>query len=303
MQPARTSRLIALIAVFVATLVLAACGSASKEGATGGSTSKAIKPSAAVDGFDSPYCVTARKWAVHELNGGGDGAYARGGPAALHQWWNEQLTYLATSLEQAPSVIHDAEAINERTIRTVLTPVLEKYGFDFQRVEAEASASEKAFAEQPPPDVAKAQETRNLYQNRVCGYGGSPPAANVTFTPSAAAKPYCEAVAAFRNDLEKVVSSGFDPEAFRSFVTSNSFSEALDAEEATAPSEIAADVKVDSEWDRTRKLRVLEKFDYDLRRILLEGSAEDVAVFTYWDPGIAQHDSRITAYQEQVCGG
>jgi hypothetical protein len=48
---------------------------------------------------------------------------------------------------------------------------------------------------------------------------------------------------------------------------------------------------------------VLEKFDYDLRRILLEGSAEDIAVFTYWDPAIVDHDSRVTAYQEQVCGG
>ena len=25
-----------------------------------------------VEAFDSAYCVTARKWAVHELNGGGD---------------------------------------------------------------------------------------------------------------------------------------------------------------------------------------------------------------------------------------
>jgi hypothetical protein len=200
-------------------------------------------------------------------------------------------------------VIRDAEVINERAIRTLLTPLLEKYGFDFERVQAEASASEKAFADHPSPEVAAAQETRNLYQNRVCGYGGPPPAAKVSFTASVAAKPYCEAVAAFRNGLDKVSSSGFDPETFRSFVTSDSFSEALDAQEATAPSEIAADVKTESEWDRTRKLKVLEEFDYDVRRILLEGSAQDLAVFTYWDPAIVDHDSRITAYQEQVCGG
>jgi hypothetical protein len=303
MQPARTSRLSAMVAVFAATVVLAACGSASKEGATGGSASTTIQPSAAVEGFASPYCVTARKWAVHEMNGGGDGAYARGGPAALKKWWDEQLAYLATSLQQAPPVIHDAEVVNERAIRTLLTPLLEKYGFDFERVQAEASASEKAFADHPTPELARAQETRNLYQDRVCGYGGSPPAADVTFTASAAAKPYCKAAAAQREGLDQIASSGFDPEEFRSFATSDTLSEALDTQDATAPSEIAADVKAVNEWVRTRWLKVAEEFDYDYRRILLEGSAEDLAAFTNWNPAIVEQDRRVTAYQEQVCGG
>jgi hypothetical protein len=46
----------------------------------GGTDKQAAVP---VDGFDSAYCVTARKWAVHELNGGGDGAL-RAGRSALH---------------------------------------------------------------------------------------------------------------------------------------------------------------------------------------------------------------------------
>ena len=62
-------------------------------------------------------------WAAHELNGGGDGAYARGGPPALERWWNEQLAYLKTSLRQAPPAIRRAEALNERVIRTRLTPL------------------------------------------------------------------------------------------------------------------------------------------------------------------------------------
>jgi hypothetical protein len=279
--------------------VLAGCGG-SDDKETASDAKKAASP---IEGFDSPYCVTARKWAAHELKGGGDGAYARGGPAALKKWANDQLAYLKTSLEQVPPVIHDAEVINERAIRTRLTPVLEKYGFDIKRVEAEGSASEKALITEPPPEVAKAQEARNRYQNRVCGYGGSPPAADVTFKASAAAKPYCKAVAAQQDDLEKLESSGFDPEAFRSYAASDSFSEALDAQAATAPSGIAADVKTDNEWESTRKVKVLEKFGYDLRRILLEGSAKDLAVMTDWDPAIVKQDSRITAYQEQVCGG
>jgi hypothetical protein len=271
----------------------------------GGDDSKTALPVERVDAkaFDSPYCVTARKWAVHELTGGGDGAYARGGPAALEKWWNEQLAYLKTSLRQAPPAVQDAEAVNELAIRTRLTPLVEKYGFDFERVAAEASASEKAFADHPPAELAKAQEVRNLYQNRVCGYGGPPPAADVTFTASASAKPYCEAVALQRKHLDEFASSGFDPEAFRSYVTSDSFSGVLDKQTAKAPSEIATDVKTDIEWVRTRWLEVAEEFDYDLRRILLEGSADDVAAFTFWAPAIVEQDSRITAYQEQACGG
>jgi hypothetical protein len=70
----------------------------------------------------------------------------------------EQLAYLRTSLRQAPPVVHSAEVLNERAIRTRLTPLLEKYGFDYKRVDAEASASEKRFAGEPPREVAKAQE-------------------------------------------------------------------------------------------------------------------------------------------------
>jgi hypothetical protein len=39
-----------------------------------------------------------------------------------------------------------------------------------------------------------------------------------------------------------------------------------------------------------------------VRRMLLEGSAADLATVTYWDPAIVEQDSRVTAYREQVCG-
>jgi len=124
-------------------------------------------------------------------------------------------------------------------IRTRLTPVLEKYGFDAQRVETEGSASERIFSTEPPPEVAQAQETRNLYQDRVCGYGGPPRAADVTFAASPAAQPYCEAVAAQRNGQQ---AAGLDPAAVQSYVTSDTRSENLDTQDATAPAEIVADV-------------------------------------------------------------
>ncbi len=282
-----------LAALTLGLAVLAGCG---------GSDDDAALPAEQVAAFSSPYCVTARQWAVHELDGGGDGAYASGGPPALRKWWGEQLAYLKTSLSQAPPEVRSAEALNERVIRTRLTPIMEKYGFDYMRATTEASDSERALVQDPPRKVAKAQAARNAYQNRVCGYGGSPPAADVTFAPSPAAKPYCKAVAAQNEAFENVVSSGFDPEALRSYVSSDGFLQALHAQDATAPADIADDVEADIAWVRTRKLELLEQFDYDLRRIMLEGSAEEVAAWNYFDPEIVGQESRVVAYQEQVCG-
>ena len=291
MQRPRSTRHPLLVAAAVvltlALAVLAGCG--------GSDDKETALP--AVVGFESAYCITIRNWQVHELDSVDDSD-----PAALEKYWNEYLIYLETLLQQAPPVIHDATVINTRGIRTVFTPVLEKYDFDFKRIEAEGSASEQAVLGEPPSDVAEAQAAIDSYDARVCGSGASPPAADVVFKASSSSKAYCEAAAGLENGFEKVVSSGFAPAAFRSYVTSDGFSEALDATDAIAPSEIAADVKADNEWIRTRKLKVLEEFDYDLRRLLLEGTAEDLAVFTYFDPAIIEQDSRRTAYHEQVCG-
>ena len=180
--------------------------------------------------------------------------------------------------------------------------MLAKYGFDFDRIESEATARERAFADHPPARYARAQEVRDLYQNRVCGYGGSPPPADVKFTPTSAAKPYCRAAAAQEKGLGQVAASGFAPRAFRTYVTSKHFLAALDEQEAKAPAEIAEDVKADIAWVRDRKLAVAEKYGYDLRRIMREGSAAELAVWTYWDPAIRRQDSRIEAYVAQVCG-
>ena len=109
----------------VGSATLAACG---------GDQDGSGLPATWVEAFESPYCVTARAWAVHELDGGGDGAYARGGPKALEMWWAEQLAYLETSLRQAPAEVRDAEAVTERFIRTRLTPLVRRYGFDAERL-------------------------------------------------------------------------------------------------------------------------------------------------------------------------
>ena len=142
----------------------------------------------------------------------------------------------------------------------------------------------------------------DAYRNRVCGYGGSPPPADVVFKASSTTKAYCAAGAAQEQGLEKVAASGFDPDAFRAHVTSDTFLRALDEQDTKAPPEIAADVKADNAWVRDHKLKVLAKYDYDLRRVLLEGSADELAEFTYFDPAIVRQDSRVEAYQAQLCG-
>jgi hypothetical protein len=283
------------IAVLIVGLaVVAGCGGDE-------AVAPAKKAAAPAGGFNSAYCVTARKWAAHELEGDGNEVFVRGGPAALEKYWGEWLAYLEDAARQAPPQIRNAMVMHERAIRTVLTPVLEKYGFDPSRIAAEGSAAEKALGE-PTAEQAKAQDAIHAYDDKVCGYGGSPPAADVTFTASAAAKPYCEAVAAQRKDLDEIAASGFDPDAVRSYATSGRVIASLDKQEATAPPEIAADVKADSEWARTRQLEAWKKFDYDARRLLLEGSAADLAAWSYWDPAIREQGSRVTAYQEQICG-
>ena len=63
-----------LAAAAVAALVLGLALVAS--GCGGGDDESTALSAEQVAAFGSPYCLTARKWAVHELDGGGDDAAA-----------------------------------------------------------------------------------------------------------------------------------------------------------------------------------------------------------------------------------
>ncbi len=254
-----------------------------------------------VAGTESPYCDTFRAWQVHELEGDADDPAIAGNPAAFEKYWNEYLEYNKTSLQQAPPVIRDEWAVSERSVRTVLTPVLEKYDFDVSRIQREGTPAEKALGT-PPPAVQKAQATIHAYESRVCGTEPPRPA-KVAFKPDRSSKAYCTALGKFNSGLEKVASSRFDPDVMRAVVTGESFTESLDALERSAPDEIGADQEAQSEWLRTRWSDVVADFDYDIRRIWLDGTPEDRAVFHLSHPDIVEHESRLTAYEEQVCGG
>ena len=89
----------------------------------------------------------------------------------------------------------------------------------------------------------------------------------------------------------------------RELVTGDRFTELLDGLNDAAPAEIAADVRADTEWFRTRWSDVVAKYDYDLRGIYLDGTPEDLTVFNRTHPDVLEHASRNVAYEEQVCEG
>ena len=223
----------ALVSATMGLAVLSACGG-------GGSDESAFTP---VAGTESAYCDTYRAWQAHELDGEGDD---QANPTAREKYWSEYLAFNETSLQQAPPAIRDEWVVSERAVRTVVTPVLEKYDFDFERLAREGTATERAI-DGPPPAVQRAQAAIHAYEDRVCGTG-LPTAADVVFKASGSSKPYCTALSRSNRGFEKVASSRFDPDVMRTFVTGDSFLEALDALDTTAPAEIAADVSAESEW-------------------------------------------------------
>jgi hypothetical protein len=250
-----------------------------------------------VEGTESAYCDTYRAWQVHELDGGtGDD---QPNAAAFRAYWKDYLEFNETSLRQAPAEIRDEWIVSERAIRTVLTPVLEKYDFDVQRIATEGTAAEKALGE-PPPEAQKAQDAIHAYEDRVCGVA-TPPAASVAFKADASSQPYCAALSGFNRRFEQVGSSRFDPGLMRSVFTADSFMESLAELEETAPDGIAADQEAVSEWFRSSWSDVVAEHDYDIRRIWLDGTPEDRAVFTFSHPDVVDHRARLTAYEEQVC--
>jgi hypothetical protein len=281
----------ALVLVILQLAALAGCG-----GSDGDET--AFTP---VAGNVSAYCDAYRAWQVHELDGGeGDD---QPNPAALRKYWNEYLIFEETLLHEAPPEIRDQVVIKVSGIRTLMTPLLEKYDFDAKRMEREGSAAEQALFEEPPPAIQKAQDAQHAYEDRTCGTAPSPPAADVVFKANGSSKPFCTALSAFNNELDKVASSRFDPDVMRTFVTGDSFTKVLDGLDSAAPAEIAANVKADTEWFRTRWSDVIAEYDYDIRGIYLDGTPEDLAVFNRTHPDVLEHTSRNTAYAEQVCGG
>ena len=276
-------------AMTVGLAVVAGCG--------GGGGDDAFTP---VAGSASPYCQAYRAWKVYELDAGG--AFDQPNPAALRTWWNEYLVAEETMLREAPSETRDAVEVRMSHIRTVLTPLMEKYDFDLGRMRSEGTAEDlDALFGPPSAELDKAQRADYAYAAAACGTSPTPPVADVAFEAEVSSTPYCAALDAFNTEVEKVSDSRFDPDVTRTFVTGDRFSEILDRLDDTAPAEIAEDVEADTEWFRNRWSDVMADYEYDIRAIYLRGTPEDLAVFNRTHPDVLEHTSRTAAYEEQVC--
>jgi hypothetical protein len=283
-----TGRIVALAALTLGTAVLCACSSEDEA---------AFVP---VAGSDGAYCATYRSWKVYELDHGE--GFDQPTPAATRTFWKAYVSSEETLLRHAPPEIRSAVEVKVRFIRARMTPVVEKYGFDLERIRAEGTPSERAaIFEAPPADVRNAQAKAYLYEDKACGTQPSPPPADVRFTARNASKRFCAAQGAFNRELDEIAASRFDPNVMRAVFTGNRVSALLDRAERAAPREIADDVEADAEWFRTRLADVLQRYDYDLRKIYLDATPEDLAVFNRTHPDVVQHASRIAAYEEQVC--
>ena len=286
----RRLRATTLLVLTLGSSVLAGCAA---------SDDAAFTPEA---GSHSAYCTTYRAWKAFELDAGG--AFDQPTPAALRTWWNAYLVAEETMLEEAPAKIRSAVGVKVGHIRTVMTQLLEKYGFDLHRVRRKGTPAEQtAFFGLPPAEVEQAQEVQYAYEDQTCGAAPSPPAADVVFVRHRSSKRYCGVLAAFNRELQGVAASKFDPDVMRALVASSRFSKILDRVDAAAPAVIAADVRADTEWFRTRWSEVLAEHGYDIRSIYVRGTPEELAVFNRTHPDVLAHTSRTTAYEEDVCLG
>lgn len=262
------------------TLLIASCGD--DGGSAGGNA-------------DSAYCKTVRNWAVRDLT-----PIDESDPAAFKPYWGEYLVHVDAARGQAPAEVRDEWVVNSDALKGIATPLFDKYGYSFERIMTEGTDAEKALIDEQPAAVEEAQAAIHEYESRVCG-SESYVFSDATFEAGSASEVYCETAVALQEASAEWVTSGFAPDAVRAFVEDSSYVTLINDQTSKAPPEIAGDVKADNAWYLKQWRDVLKKFDYDVRRLLLEGTANDRAAFQQSDPAIRKQHARVAAYEEQVC--
>lgn len=287
----------ALVAVagLLAVVSLAACGDDSSSSADRSATDPTTT-TALVDDPESPYCRTALEWQVHELD-----PVDQSDPDALHAYFDDYVEFYATATEQAPDEIADDWAVSNDALNNLLVPVVERYGYDVARMAAEGTPEEAALFDDPPAEVVAAQTATHAYESRVCGAGQPAAATDVTFTGDADST-YCRNAAEFDGAFGEIVANGAQADEVEAFMTDSDNLEALATAYEDAPEDIAADEQALDEFAVDVQLPVIESYDFDFRRLLLEASPDERARFQYTDPEIREQFMRVQAYAEQVCG-
>jgi hypothetical protein len=280
-----TRRTIRPILAAALVVVVAACGDDGGGGGAGGET-------AAADPSESAYCNAAIDWAIHELTPVDDTD-----PAAFRAYWTEYRAFEAEALDAAPDELRAAWELKIETEDTTVTPVFEKYDFDVNVMMESATPQEQAIFD-APPDVQAAQDRILAYESEVCG-AQQPLAADVSYA-SEAAGPYCRLVAGQSEQAAQAVASG-DAAAVEAVF--NAMEETTSSVTDAAPAAIKDDVVDVAAWTNGRQRDVAERYDYDFRAALREGSTQDRYDLKYADEEIREQFARVLAYEEQVCGG
>jgi hypothetical protein len=281
-----------------AGLALSACGGGGHASSTP-PTAAAIPTTAGVavaaGDPDSPYCQTVRQWTVHELRPVDDS-----NPQAMNTYIDEYVAFNHHAAEQAPTEVADQWALVAPMFDRLVVPIFEKYGYDMARIGADATQEEQAVLDAPPPEAAAAQDAIHAYEALVCG-SGQPPAAAVVFE-GPPEQSYCSVGARLDGMFADAAAAADSPDALRALLASDEVVQLMSALVEHAPVVIRDDVQAVVNWEMHRGVAVLAEYDYDIRRLLLDGSAADRAVVQKTDPAIRDHEARVDAYEEQLCG-
>ncbi len=274
-------------------ILTAACGSDDKKTAASASATRSAAELAAAE---SPYCDAAREWAVAELT-----PFDDGDPAAFQAHWQQYLAFMDKGARLSPPPIHDDWAVYAATVAKQ-TPVMEKFGYDKGKFEEQATPEEKAFFEDPGPEVGQAFDTLLSYESLTCA-SGQPPAADVDFSGEKKAVAYCAAVAE-NNELNgELFGGGAKPADVRKMLESKDFQAVVDKQYSAAPEIIKDDAKALNAYWHDKQVPLTVERGYDFRKILLDGPQADREVLQSTAPEIREHYARVAAYEEQVCGG
>lgn len=282
----RSLRILLPTVVALTALSGACANDASPDAAT------SAEPASAAFG-EGEYCKAARAWAVHELDPRHDED-----PSWFRTYWGEYTDFIATAKRTAPDQIRNPWQTYSAQI-DAQTAVLEKYGYDMRAGEENATDEEKKVFE--PGEEAHAAFREVLTFEALTCDAGQPPAADVDFS---AEKPgaYCEALAAEQEVFGAVEEAGMLPEKVRQVVNSPEAEAFAKRMREAAPASIKADVEAVTDWQRGRQRDVLAANDYDMRAILLHGSANERQALQLTDEAIRDPFARTVAYEQQVCG-
>lgn len=285
-------RSVPLAVVLVLGLSLGACSS---DGGDTEEASAASPTTAAPDeAAESAYCVAAREWAIYEVTQPVDET----DPAAFEAYWNEFLAFEQTALDTAPDELRSDWQRKVDTEDETINPVLEAYDYDVVALQENGTPEELATLE-PPPDAAEAQDRILVYEADVCG-AQQPRPADISFQGEDAGA-YCDAVAAEQERVSEVMGGGADPAEVEALVAE--LVEGGPAQVEAAPASIQDDVAAVVAWTAGEQRDVLEAHGYDFIGVIREGTPDERADLQLTADAIRDQYARVTAYEEQVCGG